>query len=91
MKSDIVMYSRASCGFCRRAASLLREKGVRFDVVDVAANPERTREMVERAGGRTTVPQIFIRGEHVGGCDELHALDALGRLDPLLEGVERVS
>ncbi|WP_261405714.1 glutaredoxin 3 [Chenggangzhangella methanolivorans] len=66
------------------AKDLLRRKGVAFEEIDVGREPERRPEMIERAGGRMTVPQIFIDGAHVGGCDDLHALDRAGGLDPLL-------
>jgi glutaredoxin 3 len=65
---------------------LLRRKGVEFTEVDVAQAPERRAEMIERANGLTTVPQIFIGSDHVGGCDELYALDGAGKLDSLLAG-----
>ena len=73
------------CGFCYRAKKLLQSKGVEFTDVDVMLHPRRRAEMVERAGGRTSVPQIFIDGQHIGGCDELFALETAGKLDPLLE------
>jgi glutaredoxin 3 len=65
---------------------LLRRKGVEFTEINVAAAPERRAEMVKLANGLTTVPQIFIGSAHVGGCDELHALDGAGKLDSLLAG-----
>ena len=81
---EVVIYTRAWCLFCRRAKALLERKGVRYEEIDVESDPAREREMARAAGGRTTVPQIFIDGRHVGGSDELHALEARGRLDELL-------
>jgi glutaredoxin 3 len=80
----VEMYSSMFCGFCARAKSLLSRKGVQFEDVDVMEHPERRAEMRQRAGGRNTVPQIFIDGVHVGGSDDLHALDAEGKLDSML-------
>lgn len=80
----VEMYSSMFCGFCARAKSLLQRKGVTFEDVDVMEHPERRAEMRQRAGGRNTVPQIFIDGVHVGGSDDLHALDAEGKLDAML-------
>lgn len=81
----VTVYSSAFCGYCYRAKKLLQEKGVAFEDVDVMMNPARKAEMIARAGGRHTVPQIFIDDRHVGGCDELHALEREGKLDPLLQ------
>ncbi|NAZ37744.1 glutaredoxin 3 [Rubellimicrobium sp. CFH 75288] len=82
----IEIYTSPTCGYCHAAKRLLRAKGAAFEEVDVVRHPERRAEMVARAGGRRTVPQIFIDGRHVGGSDDLHDLDARGRLDPLLAG-----
>lgn len=82
----IEVYSSLFCPFCYRAKKLLKQKDQDFEEIDVMAAPARKREMIERAGGRTSVPQIFIDGRHVGGCDELYALEAEGRLDPMLQG-----
>jgi len=82
--ADVVIFSSMFCGYCARAKKLLDGKGVAYTDIDIMAEPKRKPEMVERSGGRTTVPQIFIDGRHVGGCDELYALDAEGGLDPLL-------
>ena len=84
----VLMYCTAACPFCQAAERLLREKGVAIDKVRVDLEPERRAEMVQKSGGRRTVPQIWIGGRHVGGCDDLYALDAAGRLDPLLAGQE---
>jgi glutaredoxin 3 len=80
----VEIYTSMFCGYCHRAKRLLSAKGVDFTEIDVVADMARRREMVERAGGRSTVPQIFINGKHVGGCDDLYALDRAGKLDPLL-------
>ena len=82
--AEVVIYSSPYCGYCTRAKALLARKGVSYRDIDVIAEPGRRAEMVERAGGRTTVPQIFINGCHVGGCDDLHALETKGELDSLL-------
>jgi glutaredoxin 3 len=84
----IVVYSKAWCPYSRQATALLAQKGVDFTEVDIDKQPERRAEMVERAGGRRTVPQIFVDATHVGGCDDLYALDAEGGLDPLLAGAK---
>ena len=81
---QVEMYASDWCGYCRRARALLEEKGVAFTEIDVDMIPGARAEMVARGGG-DTVPQIFIGGQAVGGSDELHALDAAGRLDPLLK------
>lgn len=80
----IEIYTSPWCPYCVRAKRLLDEKGVAYEEIDVMAHPRRRPEMVERAGGRTSVPQIFIDGRGIGGCDDMHALDRQGRLDPLL-------
>lgn len=81
----IILYGNQYCGFCRAAKQLLFAKGVDFAEIDVAEEPGRREEMVARAGGRLTVPQIFIDGTHVGGYEELADLDRAGKLDPWLE------
>jgi glutaredoxin 3 len=80
----IEIYTSPLCGFCHAAKRLLTQKGASFTEIDVLANPERKPEMIQRANGGRTVPQIFIGDTHVGGCDELYALDRAGKLDPLL-------
>lgn len=80
----VFMYSTPWCPFCIRAKRLLDDKGVTYEDVDVAAQPARRGEMIEKSG-RTTVPQIWINDTHVGGCDELFALQRQGKLDELLE------
>jgi glutaredoxin 3 len=80
----VVMYTTGWCPYCTRARELLNTKGVAFEEIDVDARPEARTEMMARSG-RRTVPQIFIGETHVGGCDDLHELDASGRLDTLLK------
>ncbi len=80
----IEIYSSPLCGFCYRAKQLLNRKGVKYSEINVLLEPGRKSEMIQRAGGRTTVPQIFIGTEHVGGCDDLYALDREGLLEPML-------
>ncbi len=82
--TEVVMYSTSWCPYCTRARLLLKEKGVPFTEIDIEREPERRAEMIERAGGRTSVPQIFAGDRHLGGCDDIHALEAQGRLDALL-------
>jgi len=81
---NIDIYTKLLCPFCIRAKRLLRAKGVKFKEIDVTLRPNERAKMRDRAGGAQTVPQIFIDGQHIGGCDELHMLDAQGELDPLL-------
>ncbi len=82
--SRIQIYSTPFCGYCGSAKRLLATKGAEFTEIDVMFDPERRQEMLERSGGRRTVPQIFINGQHVGGSDDLHALDSKGELDGML-------
>lgn len=82
--AKVEVYSTPFCGYCARAKALLDRKGVAYETIDLYEEPDRRDEMVERAGGRRTVPQIFIDGEHVGGSDDLYALDRAGQLDPKL-------
>lgn len=82
--AKVEIYTSPFCGFCWRAKSLLKDKGVDFEEFDVMLHPKRRAEMLERANGGHTVPQIFIDDKHVGGCDDLLALDARGQLDPML-------
>jgi len=81
----IELYTTRVCPYCVRAKRLLDKKGAAYQEIDVSADAALRDAMVTRAGGRQTVPQIFIGGTHVGGCDDLYALDAAGRLDPMLE------
>lgn len=81
---DVTIYTRPGCPYCASAKELLESKGVAYEEID-ASGDKRT-EMVERAHGRNTFPQIFIGDVHVGGCDDIHALDEKGELDSLLAG-----
>jgi glutaredoxin 3 len=80
----IEVYTTPYCPYCVSAKAMLQRKGVEFTEINVAGVPERRAEMVTRAKGRTTVPQIFVGPTHVGGCDDLYELDEAGKLDPLL-------
>lgn len=82
----VTVYTTAFCGYCHSAKRLLAQKGVEFAEIDVSYDAELRREMIQRAGGRRTVPQIFIGDRHVGGCDDLYRLEAKGELDRLLAG-----
>jgi len=82
----IEIYTSPHCGFCHAAKRLLTQKGATFHEIDVSRNPDERRKMLARAKGSHTVPQIFVGETHVGGCDELYALERAGRLDPLLAG-----
>jgi glutaredoxin 3 len=86
--ASVVIYTRDYCFYCDSAKELLRRKGVDFAEINVTGNRELRAEMVDRANGRTTVPQIFVGTTHVGGCDDLHALEQEGRLDALLKPEE---
>jgi glutaredoxin 3 len=80
----VEIYTTMFCPFCTRAKKLLSDKGVDYEDIDVIAAPERRPEMIARAHGARTVPQIFIDGKHVGGCEELYALERMGQLEPML-------
>ena len=82
--ADVTIYTRMMCGYCSAAKRLLDRKGVAYDERDASFTPALRQEMIARANGRTTFPQIFVGETHVGGSDDLHALDAQGRLDGLL-------
>lgn len=82
----VEIYTTPLCGYCSAAKRLLTQKGVAFAETDVSRDPALRAAMVQRAGGRRTVPQIFVGDTHVGGCDDLYALDSGGRLDALLAG-----
>jgi glutaredoxin 3 len=84
MAADVTLYTKPGCPYCARALGLLRQKGVQFTEIEAAFDPAKKAEMVERAGGKATFPQIFIGGKHIGGSDDLMALDAEGELDGLL-------
>src|SRR6201988_4944248 len=82
----IVIYTTPICPYCHAAKELLERKGAVYTEINVMGDASKRREMIERAHGRMTVPQIFIGDTHVGGCDDLYALDQAGGLDPLLNG-----
>ncbi|MCB1445777.1 MAG: glutaredoxin 3 [Rhizobiaceae bacterium] len=82
--ASVVIYTRQACGYCSAAKALLAGKGVDYVEHDATGRPELRAEMIGKANGRTTFPQIFINGQHVGGCDDIRALDRAGKLDPLL-------
>jgi glutaredoxin 3 len=81
---SVTIYTRKYCGFCDAAKALLRRKDVEFTEIDATGKPELRQEMIQRSHGRMTFPQIFIGSTHVGGCDDLYALEGGGRLDALL-------
>ncbi|MGA0601823.1 glutaredoxin 3 [Caulobacter sp. KR2-114] len=81
--AEVTIYTRPFCGYCARAVSLLNEKGVAFNEIEAGFDPAKRQEMVDRSG-RNTFPQIFINGQHIGGCDDMMALERQGKLDPLL-------
>ncbi len=83
--AKVEIYTSMLCGYCHAAKRMLKERGVEFIEYDVGYDAEKRGAMSERASGRTTVPQIFIDGKHIGGCNELYALDKAGKLRPLLE------
>ena len=82
--ANVELYTTPICPYCIAAKDLLKHKGITFTEINVMGDPEKRREMVDRAGGRMTVPQIFINSTHVGGCDDLYDLDSEGKLDPML-------
>ena len=89
-KAKVELYTKSWCPHCRAAKALLQQRGVTNWIdVDIEAQPSKRAEMIQRAGGRTTVPQIFIDGRHIGGSSDLHALDHADELVPLLAGAVR--
>ena len=82
--AKVEIYYWTTCPYCKRALALLDSKGVKYTGYDITGDDAARAKMVERTGGPRTVPQIFIDDKHVGGCDDIHALDAKGQLDPLL-------
>lgn len=82
--AKVEIYTSPYCGYCHAAKRLLTAKGVTFEETDVMSDPSKRAEMVQRSHGGRTVPQIFIDGTHIGGSDDLHALDRAGKLEPLL-------
>jgi glutaredoxin 3 len=91
MSSAITIYTRPGCGYCSAAKSLLTRKKAEFTELDIARNPSWRQEMYDRVGDGATFPQIWIGETHVGGCDELYALDRQGKLDALLAGAKATS
>jgi len=87
--ADVDIYTIRYCPYCQDAKELLSRKGVVFNEIDASGDREVRKQMIERANGRSTFPQIFIGATHVGGCDDLYALDEAGKLDPLLAAVDR--
>ena len=83
--AQVTIYTKPYCPYCVRAVSLLEKKGVEFTEVEAAFDPEKRKEMIQRANGRATFPQIFVGDEHIGGCDDMMALEYAGKLDPLLQ------
>ena len=83
--ADVVIYTKPGCGYCYAAKDLLDRKGADYTEIVASADPARKQEMIQKSGGRMTFPQIFIDGKHVGGSDDLHALERKGELDALLE------
>jgi glutaredoxin 3 len=86
MTQMVTIYTKFWCSYSQMAKALLERKGIDFTEIDIDKEPQRRDEMLERSGGRRTVPQVFVGATHVGGCDDLYALDAKGGLDPLLAG-----
>jgi glutaredoxin 3 len=87
--TPVEIYTRKFCSYCYHAKELLSRKGVEFHEIDVTGNADVRRQMTERSQGRNTLPQIFIGAKHVGGCDDLYALEDAGELDTLLHSEER--
>lgn len=85
MTQPVTIYTKPFCPYCIRAVSLLEKKGVEFNEIEAAFDPDKRQEMIQRAGGRATFPQIFVGDRHIGGCDEMMALEREGKLDPLLQ------
>jgi glutaredoxin 3 len=84
MMTAVEIYTRDYCYYCHAAKELLNRKRISFTEIDITGKPELRSQMIQRANGRTTVPQIFVGSTHVGGCDDLYALEAAGRLDGLV-------
>jgi glutaredoxin 3 len=82
--AQITIYTKPYCPYCVRAISLLEKKGVEFTEIEAAFDPDKRQEMIQRSKGRATFPQIFIDDRHIGGCDDMMALEYAGKLDPLL-------
>ena len=86
--AHVQIYTTMMCPYCHRAKALLEDKGVAFEEIDVSRDPELRRNMVQAAGGRMTVPQIFVNDKHIGDCDEIYAFERAGKLDALLNPPE---
>jgi glutaredoxin 3 len=82
--TEVTIYTRPMCGYCARAVSLLKQKGVKFNEIDAGFDQARREEMIQRSNGGRTFPQIFIGDTHIGGCDDMMALERSGKLDALL-------
>jgi glutaredoxin 3 len=82
----VTIYTKPYCPYCEGARELLTKKGVQFQEIDISGKPDMRAEMIRRANGGSTVPQIFVGERHLGGCDDIYALDARGGLDPILAG-----
>ena len=82
--AEVVLYTKPGCPYCIRAMALLDRKGAAYTEIVASNDPAKKAEMIQRANGRATFPQIFINGDHIGGSDDLHALDREGKLDALL-------
>ena len=81
--AHVTIYTRPFCGYCARALKLLNDKGIEFTEIEAGFDPDKRREMMDRSG-RSTFPQIFVGDRHIGGCDDMMALERAGKLDPLL-------
>ena len=81
--AHVTIYTRPFCGYCARALKLLNDKGIAFTEIEAGFDPDKRREMMDRSG-RTTFPQVFVGDRHIGGCDDMLALERAGKLDPLL-------
>jgi len=84
MTQPVTIYTKPFCPYCIRALTLLEQKGVEFTEIEAAFDPDKRQEMIQRSGGRATFPQIFVGEQHIGGCDDMMALERDGKLDPLL-------
>lgn len=82
--ADVVLYTKPGCPYCMAAVGLLARKGIDFTEIVASNDPEKKAEMIQKSGGKATFPQIFIDGKHIGGSDDMHALDRRGQLDALL-------
>lgn len=84
--AKVTIYTRAFCPYCTRAVQVLKEKGVELNEIDAGMDPKLREEMIQRSNGGRTFPQIFVGDQHIGGCDDMIALDRAGKLDPMLAG-----